>query len=77
MIGAGADGVVRRMRYRGRIYAVKSIHPYLNRASTSQYPLYRKSSKTDGDNANKSDIAEAEAVWMNPLYSWFVIFKNL
>lgn len=36
VIGAGSVGVVRKMRYKGKIYAIKSIHPYFNREETSK-----------------------------------------
>ena len=31
IVGTGSVGVVRKMRYKGKIYAIKTIHPYFNR----------------------------------------------
>lgn len=36
VLGSGADGLVRKMHYRGRTYAVKSIYPLYDKQTAEQ-----------------------------------------
>lgn len=44
VLGSGADGLVRRMTYRGRTYAVKSIYPLYDKETSSQPKVIYNSS---------------------------------